>query len=100
MEKEIETKIPEIKLIFAKYGAKSAYLFGSYAANKVRNDSDVDFLFSFQEGINYEVYGDNYFSLLNELQTLLNKSVDLISEKTLKNPYLIQSINENRIKLI
>lgn len=100
MEKQIEKKLPQIKQLFTKYGAKSAYLFGSFASKKASKTSDVDFLFSFPENMDYEIYADNYFNLLYDLQDLLKKEVDLVAEKTLKNPYLIESINENKIQLI
>lgn len=100
MEKKIEKKLPQIKKIFSKYGAKKAFLFGSAATNKFHKNSDVDFLYSFPEDLDYETYANNYFSLLKELQDLLNKQVDLVAEKTLKNPYLIESINESKIQLI
>lgn len=100
MEKQIENNLPKIKQIFARYGAKSAYLFGSYATDKNTKTSDVDFLFSFSEDLDYETYSNNYFSLLHELENLLNKEIDLVAEKTLKNTYLIESINESKIQLI
>ncbi len=100
MEKQIENKLPQIKELFAKYGVKRAFLFGSSVTNKATEKSDVDFLYSFSEDMDYEAYTNNYFGLLYDLQTLLNKSVDLVAEKTLKNPYLIESINESKIQLL
>lgn len=100
MEKHIETNLPKIKQLFIKYGAKSAFLFGSNATEKAVNSSDVDFLFSFKNDLDYEAYADNYFNLLYDLEKLLNRNIDLVSEKTLKNPYLIESINESKIQLL
>lgn len=100
MEKSIEKNLPKIKALFIKYGVKSAYLFGSATTNKFNSQSDVDFLYSFPDDLDYEVYGANYFNLLTDLENLLNKQVDLVAEKTLKNPYLIESINETKIQLI
>ena len=60
----------------------------------------VSITLSFSEDLDYETYGNNYFNLLNDLKKLLKKDVDLIAEKTLKNPYLIESINEHKIQLI
>jgi uncharacterized protein len=100
MEKKIEKKLPQIKQLFVKYGVKRAFLFGSNATNKATENSDVDFLYSFSEELDYEAYTNNYFGLLYDLQILLNKSVDLVAEKTLKNPYLIESINESKIQLL
>ncbi len=100
MELIIEKNLTNIKSIFNKYDVKEAYLFGSAATNKFNNKSDIDILFSFSDDLNYETYFNNYFSLLNDLEKLLNKQVDLVAQKTLKNPYLIESINESKIRLI
>jgi predicted nucleotidyltransferase len=100
MEKQIEIKLPQIKKIFSKYGAKNVFLFGSAATNKFMETSDVDFLYTFPEDLDYETYADNYYCLLDELQDLLKKQVDLVAEKTLRNPYLIDSINESKIQLL
>ncbi len=100
MELIIEKNLTNIKSIFNKYDVKEAYLFGSAATNKFNDKSDIDFLFSFSEDLNYETYFNNYFSLLNDLEKLLNTQVDLVSQKTLKNPYLIESINESKIRIL
>lgn len=100
MEKQIEKKLPQIKSLFSKYGAKKVFLFGSAVTNKFHKNSDVDFLYTFSEDLDYETYANNYFNLLAELQNLLKIQVDLVAEKTLRNPYLIESINESKIQLI
>ena len=46
------------------------------------------------------VAGWQSFNLLYDLENLLQKQVDLVSKKSLKNPYLIESINESKIQLI
>lgn len=100
MEKNVAKNLPNIIALFTKYGVKNAYLFGSAATNKSNKDSDVDFLYAFPENLDYETYAANYFNLLHELENLLQKQVDLVAEKTLKNPYLIESINESKIQLL
>lgn len=100
MEKAIQNNLHKIKAIFKKYGASSAYIFGSAVKNNFNNSSDVDFLYSFPDGLDYETYANNYFEMANELENLLNKPVDLIAEKTLKNPYFIASINETKVQLL
>lgn len=100
MDKSIENKIPKIKSLFIKYGVKRAFLFGSIAKGTNTKNSDVDFLYSFSEDLDYETYATNYFKLIEDLEKLLNKKVDLVAEKTLKNPYLIDSINESKIQLV
>lgn len=100
MEKSIENNIENIKSIFIKYNTKSAYIFGSMTKNNYHEKSDVDFLFSFYDDLDYETYALNYFSLLNELENLLQKPIELVAEKTLKNKYLIESINESKFQII
>jgi predicted nucleotidyltransferase len=100
MEPLIEKKLTEIRSTFKKHGAVRAYLFGSAASGKLSNHSDVDFLFSFPAEMDFETYANSYFALLNSLRQILNREVDLVAEKTLKNPYLIESINASKIQLL
>ena len=100
MEPIILINLTEIKNLFKKYDVKDAYLFGSAAKNNLKKDSDIDFLINFSNKTNFENYGNNYFDLLYALQDLLKRDVDLTAEETLSNPYLIESINQSRIKLL
>ncbi len=100
MEKTVEQNLEEIKNTFRKHGAVRAFLFGSAATGSTQEKSDIDFLFSFHPDMDYETYANNYFSLLHSLQNILHKKVDLVAEKTLKNPYLIESINANKVQLL
>ena len=100
MEKTVEQYLPQIRNLFKKYGVERAYLFGSAAKNTTHQSSDVDFIISFLPDMDYETYGSNYFNLLYALQDLLHKNVDLVTEKTLINPYLLQSINQHKVQLL
>ena len=100
MEKTVEQYLPQIRNLFKKYGVERAYLFGSAAKNISHQSSDVDFIISFLPDMDYETYGSNYFNLLYALQDLLHKNVDLVTEKTLINPYLLQSINQHKVQLL
>ena len=82
------------------YGVERAYLFGSAAKDTMNENSDVDFMISFPESMHYVTYADNYFALADALEATLNKKVELVSEETIKNPYLIQSINSHKIQLL
>ena len=100
MEQGVEKKLKEIKETFKKYGAVRAFLFGSAVSGTFSEKSDIDFLFSFPDDMDYETYANNYFSLLDALRQLLNREIDLVAEKTLKNPYLLESINASKIQLL
>jgi predicted nucleotidyltransferase len=96
----IKNNITHIKNLFIKYKVTSAFLFGSYASNNEKATSDVDFLFSFSSDLDYETYANNYFSLADDLEKLLQKKVDLVAEKTIKNPFLKESIDKTKIQLL
>lgn len=96
----IKNNIPKIVALFKKYKVSSAFLFGSYATEKEKTASDVDFLYSFSADLDIETYANNYFSLADELEKLLNKKVDLVAEKTIKNPFLKESIDRTKIQLL
>jgi predicted nucleotidyltransferase len=100
MEALVSGKLDSVKALFRKYGAESAYLFGSAASGQMTDKSDVDFIFSFPTSMDFGEYADNYFALADALEKLLGKKVDLVAEKTLKNPYLIQSIEKNKVKIL
>ena len=72
------------------------YVFGSVLNENFDINSDIDFVVKFNEDIPLLEYSDNYFELLFAFEDLFNKKVDLISEKSLKNPYFIKEINNTK----
>jgi len=82
------------------YGVVSAHLFGSAASSTMTNTSDIDFLVRFDPKLSYTEYGKNYFQLIYALENLLNKAVDLVAEETITNPYMLQSINAQKIAVL
>lgn len=100
MEKSVEQLLPKIKQVMRAYGVERAFLFGSAALGTMTEDSDVDFIIKFPDDMNFVTYSDNYFALAEQLETLLHKKVDLVTEKTLQNPYLLQNIERHKLQLI
>jgi predicted nucleotidyltransferase len=78
---------------------ESIALFGSAAKESMHENSDIDFLVQFSDEIDVLEYADNYFSLLEQLEKLMGKKIDLVSIKSLKNPILIEEINLSKIEL-
>jgi predicted nucleotidyltransferase len=91
----MKNKIDELQLLCEKYDVKSMYLFGSATTEKFNDSSDIDILISFKE-IPFEKYTDNYFELHEMLEKLFNRKIDLLTEKSLSNPYFIQSIEKTK----
>jgi len=72
------------------------YAFGSVVSERFRDESDLDFLISFSDQLTIEEYTRNYFSLYYSLNELFSRKIDLVTESSLSNPYLIESINESK----
>tara|TARA_R110000868_G_scaffold294413_1_gene554987 strand:+ start:519 stop:830 length:312 start_codon:yes stop_codon:yes gene_type:complete len=99
MSSTIEDKLPVIKMLCQEHGVEAFYLFGSAAKGGMKETSDYDFMVRFSSDVQLLDYADNSFSLLRKLEELLERKVDLVSEKSLKNPVLLQEIMETRIPL-
>ena len=96
----INQHLPQIQKLMRQYGVQKAYAFGSAVKGNMHANSDVDFVISFPENMDVETYADNYFSLIDALENLLQRQVELVAEETLSNPFLIQSINSHKVELI
>lgn len=44
----------------------------------------------------YGDYADNYFEIAEKLEEVFKRPVDLLTEKSLKNPYFIKSVNNSK----
>ena len=71
------------------------YVFGSACTDKFNKNSDIDILVAFKD-ISIEKYTDNYFELHYKLEQLFGRKIDLLTENSLSNPYLIKSIEETK----
>ncbi len=93
MNSTITHKMPQIEAVLRQHYVSRAYLFGSVCTDRFNNDSDVDVLISFDDGLDPVAYGDAYFALASALESLLERPVDLLTERSLKNPYFIRQLN-------
>lgn len=97
MQPIIETRKQDLKDICRKLKIKKLYTFGSVNSSHFSEKSDIDFLISFEENLTPEEYSENYFKLQYLLRELFNREIDIVTERTLSNPYLIDSINKNKV---
>ena len=80
--------------IFKDYNIEYAYLFGSYAKDKAKEDSDVDLL------ISSTVKGLKYYGLVEKLNNCLRKKIDLLdSDQLVNNPELLNEILKDGIRI-
>jgi uncharacterized protein len=74
--------------VLQKYGVASAGVFGSHARGEARQDSDIDLIVSFGEK---PISLWDMIALRDDLSKLLNKVVDVISDKAIV-PYFKDTI--------
>ena len=71
-------------------------MFGSASSGHyLPEGSDLDFLVEFQP-LPAGVYADTYFGLLEALEELFERPVDLVVGSTIKNPYFRLSVEATR----
>ncbi len=75
---------------------KPLYVFGSILNENFNKESDIDLIVSF-ENVDLLEYGDNYYDLKFSLENTFNRSVDLLEEKEIKNPYFRNSIDKKKV---
>jgi uncharacterized protein len=80
------------QMLRSKFGIKSLFLFGSVARNEATQDSDLDFMVSFEGAITF----DKYINLKLFLEDMFGKKIDLAIEGSLK-PQIRQKITEESI---
>lgn len=81
--KNIQAKKADIIKLSERYHAKNIRVFGSFARGEQTDNSDVDFLVSFLP--NASLF--DQAGLIEELSLLLQRKVDVVSERAV-NPYL------------
>lgn len=85
----------EITLLCESHKVDKLYLFGSATNDSFNENSDIDFLVKFKP-FDLKDYFTNYLDLKEQLKKTFNREIDLVEEQTLKNPYLIKSIDKNK----
>jgi predicted nucleotidyltransferase len=82
-----------------RYRVQRLELFGSAVSDRFDSQqSDLDFLVEFlplAEG----THADAYFGLRDSLESLLERPIDLVMLRAVRNPYFLQAIEPSRTLL-
>ena len=92
----IENRSAELADLCRRFHVRRLDLFGS--ATTERFDpatSDLDFLVEYEPMVP-ELLVDSYFGLLEGLEALFQRSVDLVSARAIRNPYFATSVEKTR----
>jgi hypothetical protein len=99
MIRELSQHRREIEELCRRLAVRRLELFGSAAVGaELSGESDLDFLVEFGP-LPPGKYADSYFALLEGLEKLFGRPVDLVANSAIKNPYFRQSIQETKALL-
>ncbi len=91
-----ETNIKYIKALCQKYKVRSFSAFGSVTREDFDEQSDIDFVVDFNEKDPFR-YTDLYFNLKESLEKLLQRPIDLVEERAIKNSYFQREIDATKV---
>lgn len=92
----IHNQRPELLRLCRVHRVRRLEVFGSAADGTFDPDrSDIDFLVDFLPLPSGTMF-DTYFGLLESLEVLFGRRIDLVDATCLTDPYFIQGVNESR----
>jgi len=93
---EIDEYRQQIEALCREHGVFQLAVFGSAATGEYQPErSDLDFLVEFRPPLSAG-YADRYFGLLEGLQELFKRPVDLVVETAIHNPYFREGVNRSK----
>lgn len=95
----IEANIDKLNTICLKHDVSELYAFGSAVSNAFHENSDIDLAVLFKETLSPLEHGDAFFGLIDDLEALFNKPIDLVSYRALKNPIFISELDKTKVSL-
>ena len=87
----IAERLPEVRALCARHGVKTLAIFGSAVKGTFDPEtSDLDFVVEFLPGTPVGGLRGPYFNLLQDLQELFERNVDLVDRRGIDNPYFAE----------
>lgn len=98
MNRLMEEKLEQLTGVCMQHNVRTLELFGSAASGGrfEPNASDLDFLVEFGE-LSRGEHADAYFGLIEDLEDLFQRPVDLVMTSAIKNPYFREGIASSRV---
>ena len=95
MNKLIKNSIEQIISVCKELNVEKLWIFGSANSSGFSEDSDIDFLVSFEQ-MALPDYAENYFLLAEKLEKVLERKVDLVTVNSLSNPFFIEEVEKSK----
>jgi predicted nucleotidyltransferase len=97
MHSLLQTQGPALSALCRHYRVRRLELFGSATTGR-EAIGDLDFLVEF-EALDPDSYADTYFGLLEALEQLYGRPVNLVMTSAVTNPHFLQHIAGSRTLL-
>ena len=95
-----EQQLQSIRTLCDRYAVAELYLFGSALdPHRFGESSDFDFAVTFSDPDRIKGSFNRYMGLLADLENLLGRKVDLVSYRSIRNPYFKQEVDETKHKV-
>ncbi len=96
---EIVERRTDLDALCRRFQVRRLEIFGSAATGAFRaEDSDLDFLVEFEEP-SVAGYANRYFGLLESLEQLFGRPVDLVVASAITNPFFRESVERSKALL-
>jgi predicted nucleotidyltransferase len=94
----VQSNLPAVRELCSRYRVRRLHLFGSAARGGFQAGSDVDLLVEF-EPMSYAEHAACYLDLVQALEELFARPVDLLEPGPIRNPYLQKTIEQTKLLL-
>ena len=94
MSVPFDQTIHDIAELCEEFGVERLELFGSAATGEVEEANDIDFIVRFAD--RSPGYATRYLDFAEALEELLDRKVDLMTERSIQNPFFRRSVDASR----
>ena len=97
VKNEILKRLTDFKTLCQSHNVKYLYAFGSSTTDKFDSDkSDIDLLVEI-DSLDPLERGEKLISLWDTFENFFNRKVDLLTDSSIRNPYLRKSIDSTKV---
>jgi len=86
----------QIKRLCELNKVSTLFAFGSVTTDKFKPDSDIDLVVEIDDNDPIS-YSDKYFNLKFQLEEILQRQIDLLEQKALRNRFLKSEIDRTKV---
>lgn len=88
----------QIKEICELNNVSALFAFGSVTSNMFDSESDIDLIVEIDDNDPIS-YSDKYFNLKFQLEKILNRQIDLLELKAVRNRFLKREIDRTKVQI-